>query len=119
DVAARDVCPGLDRPHRVSPIVVGQEPAKTVEVWIQRRVVASGIDDVRIPSVRIRVPDLDERPPDRAKICIDNPSLDDDSLSCGARPSGRDAREVVLAGTEGGAGWMRRKRVVRVVWNPV
>src|SRR3989442_7701242 len=46
DVRARDVRARLDRPQLIPAVVIGDEPAEAVEVRIERRVVATRVDDM-------------------------------------------------------------------------
>src|SRR6187200_1317806 len=96
DVAPRDVRSRLDRPHRIAAVSVGQQPAEAVEIGIERRVVAAVVDDVRVAPVRVRIPDLDERATNGAKVLVQDTAGDPYRVAEGARPPRSNACEIAL-----------------------
>src|SRR5437667_38238 len=77
DVPPRDVRAWFDRAQLVVAVVAGDETAEAVEVRIERRIVAAGVDLVRIAAVRVGVPHFDERPANGTQIFVENPAGDD------------------------------------------
>ncbi len=91
-MVAPGVSAGFDGDEAVAPLAVGQAAAGTVEVGVERSVMA--IDVVAVAARSVRLPDLDEAVADGPSVLIEQSPADDDPLPGGSAAVLR--REVVV-----------------------
>src|SRR5262245_16802934 len=94
----------LDRLEPIAALRVGLQGRSPVEVRIQRRRV--GVAWMRVPSVRVGLPDLDSRIADRLARKIQHSPHDVEDLTLGTPGAAGEAREIRR-------GWERCERIER------
>src|SRR5215471_11459323 len=91
NIGARQIRSRLDRAKVIGTVIIGEQPAKPIKIWIEwLRTVR--VACVRIAAVRIRVPDFDQTTPYRALVLIKHLSGNHYRLTCSLRPAGCDSR---------------------------
>src|SRR5262249_15705604 len=79
DVVAKRIGARLDRPEPVLTVLVGDGPATTTEIWVDRRDVTVVL--VPVASAGIGLPKLDQDIGDRTAALIHHSAVDDDPLA--------------------------------------